>query len=245
MTLRLDRPGIFRAEILSWSFKQFPGSLSKAISIQFKILEKLERTDLGNAWEDWSVYDEHIVWGDYWIVGRNGKLNAKTLEQLSTALDWEGDIRAIGISLPRNRRVQVTVKEEAYDGKILYKAQWLSPWDFVPGGGRNKHAPTKETLEAFQAEYGSQVRAALGAAAHLRGTPATPLKRVYGTPPKKVPETLCPVSQAEGAEPLRPQPPDDLPANMGDPNQDEGNPFGDVPDEAGDAPVAPENDIRF
>ena len=45
-------------------------------------------------------------------------------------------------------------------------------------------------------------------------------------PPKKAPPTLCPVTPAEGA----------LPLDKEGANQDQGNPFADVPDEAGDAP---------
>ena len=215
---RLDRDGIFKVYVMSWALKAIEGKLSVAVSIQFKILAQLSTGPGDRLWQSWDEYEEHNVWGDFWIIGKEGKLLVEGLEKLSAALNWNGDLKAVTLNTPPQERVcQVTVKGEDYKGKIQYKANWIQHKDFSPGKGGKRAARDANVMDLHM-QYGSQIRAALGSTAHQRGKSDVTRRTVAPTPPRKVPETLCPVTPEEGAEELG--------------NQDAGNPFDDVPDEA-------------
>ena len=79
--MNIDREGIFKARPLQWRVKVFDGSLSVAIAIEFAIVAQLA----DNEWQDWSGYDEHRVWGDWWVVKKDGKPNVSAVEQLRDA----------------------------------------------------------------------------------------------------------------------------------------------------------------
>ena len=216
---RLDRDGIFKAYVMSWSVKALEGKLSVAVSIQFRILAQLTEGAGPRTWQSWDEYEEHNVWGDFWIIGKTGNLLIEQIEKLSSALNWNGDLKGITLQSPPQERVcQITVKGEDYKGQTQYKASWIQHKDFSPGKGGKRAAREADVMDLHM-QYGSQIRAALGASAHNRGKPDVTRKTVTPSPPRKAaPPSLCPVTPEEGAEPIG--------------NQDPGNPFDEVPDEA-------------
>lgn len=233
--LKLDRPGIFKATVLHWSFKAFPGKMSRAVNIGFKITAQLGD---GNVWQDWSGYEDHTVYGDFFIVGKDGRVLVEQLERLSESLKWNGDVRDIPNGLPPEIEVQIKVEEEIYENKPRYKAMWINPKEYT--GGRHNQTDIEE-VSNFHNQYGSQIRAAIGAKAFERDK--TLPKSRSSKPPKKAPPTICPVTPEEVGGPFGPPSSDSTPFDAAveppEGNQDDGNPFADVPDEAGDAASAP------
>jgi len=147
----LDRTGIFKAVPKSWGIKTPEGSASVAVSIRFTITAQLE----DRVWTDWTGFEEHTVYGDFWIVGKNGNVRPEAVEELVAALGWNGDLRSVKGSPPRVL-VQITVKSEENNGTTYFKAAWIKPGDYSPHPGAAK----AEDVAGLQARYGSLLRAA-------------------------------------------------------------------------------------
>ena len=172
---QLDREGIFKARLLEWNVKPSEKSQAVAISIEFHILDQLD----GNDWISWERYEDHSVWGDFYVVKSDGQINTGPVEQLAQSIGWNGDFSAVN-SDPPDTVVQITVKEDEYDGKIRYRAQWINPGDFTP----RPAAATAEKVTELNSRYGSLLRAAAGAAKENRPGPATdPLPTSEKPPP--------------------------------------------------------------
>lgn len=166
--MNLDRAGIFKARPFSWKVKTFSNSSSVAIAIEFVVLAQLD----GGEWQDWDGYAEHRVWGDFFVVKKDGKPNTTTVQQLAASIGWDGSLK---LPLqPPQRVVQITVKEEFYKEQTYYKAQWINPEDFVPTGG----GASEEEVHQLDARFGSLLRAAAS-------TKAPPPKTEKASPPKQ------------------------------------------------------------
>ena len=154
MTATLNRPGIFKAREESRRIKTFPNSSSVAIAIEFVVLAEQN----GDDWTDWSGYEETRVWGDFFVVKKDGTPNVTTVQQLAASLEWSGSLR--DTTPRRDLVVQITVKGEDYNGKTYHKASWINPGDHMPG------APGADDQEIGQLEarFGSLLKAAAGSA---------------------------------------------------------------------------------
>lgn len=171
----LDRPGIFKARPVQWKVKTFEGKASVAIAIEFVVTAQLD----GGDWVDWSGYAPHHVWGDFFVVKKDGTSNVATVQQLAVSLGWNGSLRQINSTAPPQDEVQITVKDEVYNGKTYYKASWINPGDYVPNGGGADDAE----VDQLEARFGSLLRAAAGSK-----RPAAPKAQ----PPAKAAETAAP-----------------------------------------------------
>jgi hypothetical protein len=148
---RLDRPGIFKADLIRWSVRTSQQSSAIAISIEFLVMAQLD----GAAWADWTQYEDHSIYGDFWVVKSNGTINTPAVENLASAIGWNGDLEAIQGD-PPGGQVQITVKEEEYNGQKRLKVAWINPGDFspVPAG------VSTEQVREMQMRFGSLLRAA-------------------------------------------------------------------------------------
>lgn len=170
----LDRAGIFKARPVAWTVKVFDqsGGQAVAISITFAIVAQLD----GGEWID-SAEQEHRVFGDYFVVKRDGSPNVGTVQQLSASLGWQGSLKLVQATpnQPPACVVQITVKEEAYNGKTFFKAGWMNPEDYVPTQGGADDA----TVEQLESRFGSGLRAA------ATGKPAAekPARKAKAPPP--------------------------------------------------------------
>ncbi len=108
---RLDRPGIFKARPLSWAVRTAESG-AVSISAEYLVLAQLD----GTEWIDWSEAEEHTVFGDTYVVKRDGTVNTSGVEQLVAALGWNGDLRSV-VGRPPQVVVQINVKDEEYQGK--------------------------------------------------------------------------------------------------------------------------------
>lgn len=187
MSAQLDREGIFKVRPVSWRVKTFPSSKSVAIAIEFVVVAQLDEesaADKTYTWQDWTVYDEIRVWGDYWVVKKDGQPNVGTCEQLAEAMGWRGSLKAVQAGPPPQCIVQVTVKSEDYQGKTYYKAAWMNPEDYVPTSGG---APAEE-VDALEASFGSLLRAATSGKASPPKKAQPPTRAVAPKPVASQPE---------------------------------------------------------
>ncbi len=163
MSRRLDRAGIFRARPLSWCVRDRQDSAAIAISIEYQILAQLD----GSDWADWSEFEEHTIFGDHYVVKRDGTINTVTVEQLAESLGWSGDLRSV-TGVPPDVVVQITVKAETYNGVERLKVAWINPGDFSP----RPESAAPETVAKLQSRFGSLLRAAAGSKAKKPAPPA-------------------------------------------------------------------------
>lgn len=149
----LDREGIFKCRPVSWRVKSFEGKKSVAIAIEFVVLAQLNDA---NDWEPWDGYAEVRVWGDYFVVGKEGQPITVTCEQLASSMGWTGSLRAVAGGPPPDCVVQVQVKADTYKDSTRHKAGWMNPGDYMPTPGG---APADE-VDLLDAQFGSLLRAA-------------------------------------------------------------------------------------
>ncbi len=166
--IQLDRSGTFKARPFDWSIQPSANSKSVAISIGFLITAQYD----GGEWQSWEDYEPHQTRGWWYVIGKEGKLNQTAVDQLVKSLGWNGDLRAIRETTPPDVVVQVNVKANEYNGKTTYKAGWMNPEDYVPEFG----GASDEDVTKLQAQFGSLLRAAAGAAKPKTSTPAKAAK---------------------------------------------------------------------
>lgn len=162
--IRLDREGIFKAKPRAWSVRTSANSQSVGVNLEFVVLEQLG--DDG-SWVSWADADPHNVYGTFYVVKKDGKVNPTGVEQLVAALGWNGDLRSI-VGAPPDVVVQITVKNEPYNGTDQFKATWMNPGDFVPGPG----GASEGDVVKLQARFGSLLKAAAAGAAKGAAKPA-------------------------------------------------------------------------
>jgi hypothetical protein len=157
MSIKLDREGIFMARAIGWQVRTFDSSQAVAVNIEFQILGQLN--DAG-GWDDWREYEEHTVYGMFFVLKKDGTVNTTTIEQLARSLGWNGDLYTIGDDSPPRVPVQITVKAEEYKSSLIYKASWINPKDFKP----QPIGASNQQVADLNARFGSLLRAAAAAA---------------------------------------------------------------------------------
>lgn len=155
---QLDRAGIFKAVAQSWFVQTKENSGSVAIGIQFLITAQLNGN---NEWDDWSAYEEHGITGYFYVVKRDGSVNVPTVDQLVWSLGWTGDLAEVHALPVPAKEVQITVKEETYEGRTQFKVGWLNPGDFTPG----PRGASDTEVKQLHARFGSLLRAAASSSA--------------------------------------------------------------------------------
>jgi len=178
----LDREGMFKAMPENWGLQSSESSQSVALVITFRIVAQFQ----GGTWEDWSGYEEHQIVGYFYIVKKDGQVNASTVENLAKSIGWDGNLNSIQYGPPAVV-CQLTVAEEEYNNKVKLKVQWMNPEDHMPGP---KVAPPAEVIQ-LNARYGSLLRAAAAAAkpksaAAVKPAPPALPKPASPTPARKL-----------------------------------------------------------
>lgn len=174
LSAALDQAGIFKGRLVNWAVKQVESG-AVAVTLKLVIVASLD----GQAWVPWDpeTVEEYTVYGDFWVIKKDGGINTKVVESLVAALPWDGNLTSI-TQTPPDVVVQVTVKEDTYQGVTRYKASWVQPEDYTP----QPMGESSEDVKALQAQFGSLLRAAAGAAKKAAAKPASK----KGPPPAKV-----------------------------------------------------------
>lgn len=176
MSAPIDRPGIFKARASAWKVKRFDNSRSVAIAIRFDLLEMLNQ----GQWTSLAEFGQFQVYGDYFVIGKEGGVNQTAVDQLARSLGWAGSFRAVEAGPPPPDLVQVKVVEDRYGEEVRFKASWLNPGDYKPDfAGKDP-----EGVRDLDAEYGSLLRAAAGGSTpRPAGRPASPPVRQTANAP--------------------------------------------------------------
>ena len=171
---QIDREGIFRVVPREWLVKTTENSAAVAVSFDFDVISQYNGTD----WDDWGQYEQHTVFGDYWVIKKDRTVNQGTVEQLASSLGWDGNLDSVQ-GPPPNVVVQVSVKADTYEGKTRYKAGWMNPGDFTP---RASGAPPEE-VSKLASQFGSLLRAAAAGAAKVAKPMPAPAKVIEPSTP--------------------------------------------------------------
>lgn len=201
---QIDRKGIFQAVPREWRVRTTDNSSAVAVSLDFDLLAQWN----GTGWDDWSQYELHTAFGDYWVIKRDRTVNQGTVEQLAASLGWDGNLDSVHGD-PPNVLVQITIKDETFQGKTRFKAGWMNPGDWSPGPAG---APPEEVSQ-LSSQFGSLLMAAAaGAAKQAKPVPAP--ARTEEAPAAAAPAAAQAPAQPQDG-PLGPEPPpagdDDLP----------------------------------
>lgn len=179
MTATLEREGIFKARPVKWAVRKAESG-AVSVNLQLLILAQLD----GDDWVSWEAAEDHFVYGDFYVVKKDGKINSAAVERLVGSLGWDGDLRSVFGDPPRVV-VQATVKADTYNGVTRYKASWLNPENYVPGS----FGESEDDVKQLQARYGSLLRAAAsgavkaGAPKPAQAQAAAPGKASKAAPP--------------------------------------------------------------
>ncbi len=193
---KLEQSGIFRCKPLSWEVQEAQSG-AVGINMSFLVIEELD----GDKWLSWDEAGEYMFWGTFWVVKKDGTVNQSAVDQLAKSLGWNGDLASVVDSAVGNLPlVQVTVKEEVYEGVTRYKGSWMNPAEYTGGsGGGADPAKVKE----LKGRFGSLLRAA--AASATEGTKKAPEKPVEGKKggPKGKVAPAAPMSAKAPAKPAQ------------------------------------------
>jgi hypothetical protein len=174
----LDREGIFRVKPFDWSIQ--PSGSSKAIAVSVGCVVTAQY-DAGE-WVSWTEYEPYQVRGWWYVIGKDGRVNQKAVDQLALSLGWDGDLRTIRNSNPPDIEVKVTVKANVYNEKTTYKATWMNPGDYTP----EPSGASDEDVSKLVVQFGSLLRAAAAASKKTAGKTTPPVKAKTKTSPDPI-----------------------------------------------------------
>lgn len=158
--MNLNRDGKFLAKMVAWRAKQFDSG-AVAIGIEFRATDEL----FGDDWEP--MREPATVFGDFWVVGKDGSPNTKTAKRMS-AIGWDGTFSSIN-SPPPEGPVRITVEPENYKGKTTWKVKWVNPLT-KDGDAGGESASTAD----LDAKFGSKLQQALNRKGKPDATPPKP-----------------------------------------------------------------------
>lgn len=171
---RLEQEGIFKVKPLSWDIREAESG-AVAVSMSFKVEAEL----VDGKWESWSEYGDYMVYGDWWVVKKDGTINSGAVEQLAKSLGWNGNLGTV-TGEPPAKIVQVSVKPDTYEGVTRYKGSWMNPEDYA-GGAPGAADPV--AVKGLQSRFGALLRAA--AAGAIAETPKAPAAATKPDPTKE------------------------------------------------------------
>jgi len=175
---QIDREGIFRAKPIDIGIRENKKeSQVVMIGIQFQITQCLE----GENWVDWTGYG-FDAYGNFCLVKKDGTVNDMTVTQFVEGLGWDCDHAKLASGFDA-RECQIRVKQNVYEGKTSYRAEWISDFDADPSGSMKKMEPAAGAAKL--ARHAAAFRAiGSGANAPTPPPPATPPKSPPPPPPK-------------------------------------------------------------
>jgi hypothetical protein len=184
----VDREGTFRGTNVEYGTKEFP---TGAVTIKFKA-ELTELYDAANeSWIPWAEYQME-VYGDSFVVKKDGTLNDESVQALVNHAGWDGSFHSVLDATWRPTPCQFSVKAEEYKGKTFYKAAFINGFDDVPGGSMPQLAPDK--VKSLDMRFGMQLRALAGNKMRNQAAPAAGTK-----PPSPPPAAISPTLAAANA----------------------------------------------
>lgn len=155
----MNQEGDFRVLFVEYGVKERESG-AVCISICAKVLDRWmpAADDKDGFWESWAEHDV-VVYGDFYIILKNGTLNDKQIESLIEYCGWNGDLSTIhsGSWVPTPCRT--SVKGDTYNGETRYKMSWLNDYNSTLGGMNNLD---DAALKRIEAKHASAMRAIAG-----------------------------------------------------------------------------------
>jgi hypothetical protein len=186
-----DRDGTFRGVIVEYGLKDFQSG-STAVKYRAELSEMYNfETEQWMPWEEYQME----VYGDQFVVKKDGKLNTNGVNALMNHAGWNGSFDAIHNNRWRPTPCQFKVTAEEYQGKTYYKVAFINGFDDVPGGSMPSldEKRVKQLDETFTKQLralgGNQARNEVAPPAGSR--PAPPSK---SAPPAKREEAPAPAT---------------------------------------------------
>lgn len=175
-----DREGAFRGNILEYTVKEFP---SGAVSIKYRA-ELTEIWDGQNEeWIPWADYDME-VWGDCFVVKKDGSLNDAAIKSLVNHAGWDGKFTSLAEQTWKPTPCQFSVKKSEYQGTTYYNAAFVNGFDDAPGGSLAPVDPA--AAKGLDSRFGAQLRALTGN--KMRNQSPPPANAKPPAPPPSKPE---------------------------------------------------------
>lgn len=160
---KLDRPGIFRAEIVDYSLQDSQSSEAVGIACRFAPYQKLEPN---GEWVDWNYGQE--VYGTVWIIKADGTVNERSHNEFMRASGWDGELESIINKTFQPWPVKIDVQNEEYNGKTQLRVKWINHHD---DEGQGMRSIEEAKAKALAAKYSAKFRAI---ASQAKGTEVTP-----------------------------------------------------------------------
>lgn len=154
----LDRPGDFKARILSYGLTQSKAQGSHAMGINCRMAMTAYRDPETDEWLPWEEYDQQ-AYHTFWFRSKIGSTNAGVVEGMCAVFpEWNGDIADFGNGKIGEVDCEVTVAEDPGYG---YKVKWVNP----PGGSTHEAGDrglTSDAIREVNAAHGAEFRAIVG-----------------------------------------------------------------------------------
>lgn len=167
----LTREGWYLCDVVTWGVRE---AESHAVAIALKLETRAEwqpdpvgiETPNRGSWVELPALD---VFGDFYIIKKDGQPNPTAIEQLTKAKCWNGEY---GLMLyekdpPMSLQAVVQVGANVYQGKTTYRANWIHHADHVPGAGGISGRVAADRLAELNATFGGSLRAATPKLAEL------------------------------------------------------------------------------
>lgn len=128
----------------------------------------------GETWVE--LNGNEFCYVNVYFITTQGKVSESGVKQLSEALLWDGDTVTLNDFDWSDTPVQLSVKQEEYQGKTQFKFGWLSHYNDKPGGGAIDSVGD-DGLKNIATQFGSQLRAFCGERPAPPSGAPTPPKR--------------------------------------------------------------------
>lgn len=163
--MKLERAGKFLATLTAWRVKEFQSG-AIAIGIEFSATDEL-------FGDEWNPISPATVFGDFWVVGKDGAANEKNVQRLAKAIGWDGRFASV-TGTPPSVRVRITVQGEDYKGKTTFKVRWIDPATSEPDDRERSTDAGK-----LDEQFGSKLQQALARKGKPDPKPAKPAKAAH------------------------------------------------------------------
>ena len=205
---QIDRVGTWGAMITSCVVNETGDNKLTTLIIEMKIDREAQPDGEGKPqWVDVAAEGLYVTQWLY-LEKKNGSLNTMSIDQARQALGWEDGIGWFEENDVSGEMVQVTTKEETYQGKQQIRAGWLSKYDSAgpTSGGGNAEPADADTMRRMKGRMDSKLRAIAGGTQQkptaVPEKPTAPDKKTVGkVPPKGKPAKKAPPAPAAADEP--------------------------------------------
>lgn len=180
----LAQAGTFKARPIQSGVKR-----TKNGAFDFTVEYAITHAWQGGGWVDCAEHNL-TCWGNHTIIQIDNSINQNQFEGVVDAFGWPGSIEKLAEEDHTGKEVKITCKENSYDGKTTFRAEWVASPD---SRGGVMGAASADELKALDSRLGSKLRA-LGASLKK---PEPGHKLPFSTRPPSPPPPPAPAQSAD------------------------------------------------